>query len=184
MSSTPVFHLATKKQLQLIRNGLNRISSQIWETLAEESMNIYVRYHQNAEIFLVPPHVERYLKAIHDYTILYHTGLYFGFLQKKTNEFLLSLEGADFIYNKFFKQNRIKLVTITVSDEGADAFLYGNTLQPKDFIQAPNTLDRKEVIFVLNPKKQFIGIGYIYKRENKTELRNLVDYGYYIRRGF
>ena len=183
MSSQLVFHLATKKQLQHIRDGLNRISSQIWAILGEESFNLYIRYNQNADVFLVPAHMERYLRAVQDYKTLHHTGLFFGFLQKEKNEFLLSLEGAEFLFHTFYKQERIKLTTITVKNEAASSFLYGNMLNPTDFLQSPKSLARKEVIFVLNPIKQLIGIGYIYKREDRVELRNLVDYGYYIRRG-
>jgi ribosome biogenesis protein Nip4 len=183
MSSQPVFHLATKNQLQKIRDGLNHISPQIWSSIGEEPLNIYVRYTQNADVYLVPSHMERQLKIIQNYNMLHHTGIYIGFLHKQKNEFLLSLEGAEFLFYSFFKKNLIKLKTIIVTDEAANSFLYGNTLKTTDFTQAPKILNRKDVIFVLNPHKEFIGIGYIYKREDRTELRNLVDYGYYIRRG-
>ncbi len=182
MNSKPVFHLATKKQIQHIKAGVHQISPQIWECLGEESLNIYVRYDQFVEIYLVSQLLERKLRLIKDYRLLEHTGIYFGFL--KVTDFLLSLEGAEYIRNEFQKKKRVKLRTITVSEEGTKSFLYGNTLQPGDFILSPKTLNRKDVIFVLNQHSEFIGIGYIFKREDKFELRNLVDYGYYIRRGF
>jgi ribosome biogenesis protein Nip4 len=176
-----VFHLATKKQLQHIRDGLSQISSQIWSALAEESVNIYIRYEKNAEIYLVPNQLERYLHLIKDSKTIQHTGIYFGFF--KRTEFLLSLEGAEYLYSEFFEKNLIKLKTITVTEEAAKSFLYGNMLKPEDFMQSPKNLNRKDVIFVLNHLHQLIGIGYIYKRNDRVELRNLVDYGYYIRRG-
>ena len=182
MNSKPVFHLATKKQIQHIKTGLHRISPQIWECLGEESLNIYIRYNKNVEIYLVSQLLERKIRLIKDYKYLQHTGIYFGFL--KETEFLLSLEGAEYIRNEFQKKKRTKLRTITVSEEGAKSFLYGNTLQPTDFILSPKTLNRKDVIFVLNQNSEFIGIGYIFKRDDRLELRNLVDYGYYIRRGY
>ena len=124
MTSQPVFHLATKKQLQHIRDGLNHISSQIWVSLGEEPLNIYIRYSQNADVYLVPSHMEGQLKVIQDYTILHHTGIFLGFIPKQKAEFLLSLEGAEFLYYSFFKKNIIKLITIMVTDEAASSFLY------------------------------------------------------------
>jgi len=182
MSSNPAFHLATKKQLQQIKDSLQKISSHIWECLGTESINLYARYDQYVEIFIVPTNLERQLRLIRDTETLQHTGLYFGFV--KGTEFQLSLEGAEYLFTTFFKQNRIKLKTITLTNEGAQSFLYGNTLKPTNFAQAPTSLNRKDVIFVLNPKSQFLGIGFIYTRDERLELRNLVDYGYYIRRGF
>ncbi len=177
-----VFHLATKKQLQHIQDGINQISSQIWTHLTEESLNIYIRYDNYAEIFLVPRRLERYLKLIRDYKILQHTGIYFGFLKGK--EFLLSLEGAEYLFNQYHAKNLFKLKTIKVTEEGSKSFLYGNNLKPEDFKESPKSLNRKDVIFMLNSDGYFIGIGYIYKRDERLELRNLIDYGYYIRRGF
>lgn len=177
-----VFHLATKKQLQHIKDGLHRISSQIWTCLGEESGNLYIRYDQYVEIFLVPKQLERHLRLIRDLKSIQHTGIYFGFL--KGTEFQLSLEGAEYIFNTFFKTNKLRLKTVTTTIDGAKSFLYGNTLQTTDLSPSPESLNRKDVFFVLNPKSQFIGIGYVYKRDNRTELRNLVDYGYYIRRGY
>jgi len=176
-----VFHLATKKQIHHIKDGLHRISSKIWECLGEEPMNIFIRYDQYVEVFLVPKRLERNLRFIHDLKLIQHTGIYFGFL--KVTDFQLSLEGAEYIFNTFFKTNQLYLKTITVTTDGAKSFLYGNILQTTEFAQAPKSLNRKDVIFVLNSKTQLLGIGYIYKRDFRTELRNLVDYGYYIRRG-
>jgi ribosome biogenesis protein Nip4 len=176
-----IFHLATKKQLQHIKDGLHRISPHIWDCLGEETLNIYIRYDQYVEVFLVPKHLERNLRFIRNLKLLQHTGIYFGFL--KGPDFLLSLEGAEFIFQTFYKSKRLKLKTITATTDGAKSFLYGNVLKLSEFAQAPQSLNRKDVIFVLNPKEQFIGIGYIFKRDDRTELRNLVDYGYYIRRG-
>ena len=176
-----VFHLATKKQIQHIKDGLHRISSKIWECLGEEPMNLYIRYDQYVEVFLVPKSLERNLRFIRDLKLIQHTGIYFGFL--KETDFLLSLEGAEFIYNTFYKTNALRLKTITLTSKGAQSFLYGNKIRPYDFAQAPKTLNRKDVIFVLDPKEQWIGIGFIYKRDDFLELRNLVDFGYYIRRG-
>ncbi|MBN2156943.1 MAG: hypothetical protein JW776_12945 [Candidatus Lokiarchaeota archaeon] len=182
MSSNPEFHLATKNQLQHIKDGLNKISPQIWSCLGDESINIYVRYNKFAEIYLVPTQMERKLRLIRDLKCIKHTGLYFGFL--KGIEFLLSLEGAEFILNTCKKKKNIPIAVITVSEDASKSFLYGNSLKPEQFIHSPNSLNRKDVFFVFNPHNRFIGIGYIYKRQDQTELRNLVDYGYYIRRGF
>jgi ribosome biogenesis protein Nip4 len=129
-----------------------------------------------------------------------HSGIYFGFILEKekekvkVKEFHISLEGAEFLWMDVAQRKELNIKKITVTEAASKSFLYGNNISPASFLKSPEVLNRKDLVFVLDPLSRFLGIGYIFKkylpkRTRKTiepptmELRNLIDYGYYIRRG-
>ncbi|MBD3352578.1 MAG: hypothetical protein GF364_13905 [Candidatus Lokiarchaeota archaeon] len=176
-------------QSDYIKTGLDHISSDLWNIFQREPYNLYYTRNKTEDIFLVHHERVSVIKHINPKGKIEHTGIYFGFI--RNNEFYLGLEGAEFIYFdlKLNKEKNFQLKKIVVNRAAEKSFLYGNTLHHSDFVNSPQQLNRKDVIFVLNTRNQLIGIGYIYKPYKsvpgaKLELRNLVDYGYYIRRGY
>ena len=62
-------------------------------------------------------------------------GVYFGFIKK--NQFLLSLEGAEFL-------NKLNMFQyLFVNDDGEKSVLYGNHIMKKFFNKRPKFLKRK-----------------------------------------
>ncbi|MHA1728138.1 MAG: hypothetical protein ACTSWY_05350 [Promethearchaeota archaeon] len=193
-------NIATKKQLEIIKNGLDHVSGTVWSELGKESYNLYSKTGKPAtQIFLVRHEDIKLFKILLKEigTSIEHSGIFFGFFHNR--EFRLSLEGGEFLFLELNKRRKMDLKTITITEKASKSFLYGNSLTPGDFIKKSDFLNKKDVVFVLNPNRMFIGIGYIFKKPIKEkmskqkkfnkniaeiELRNLTDYGYYIRRGF
>ncbi|MCP4761282.1 MAG: hypothetical protein GY870_05840 [archaeon] len=180
----PKFELksATKKQLEIIKTGLDHISSVTWEELGKHPYNIYTKPGKPTTVFLVRHQDAKFLNNIKDKRAIEHSGIFFGYIKK--GDFQLSLEGAEFLILEVNNRVDIKLKKITLNEAGAKSFLYGNSLKPFFFAKSPELLNKKDLIFVNNPNEVFIGIGFIFKRDENVELRNLVDYGYYLRRGY
>lgn len=182
------FTVASKIQLETIKQGLDHVSGDIWKELGREPFNIFVKKGKPTLVFLVRHEDISFIKKIENKKIIEHSGIYFGFIKEK--EFFLGLEGAEFLYLNMNSKYNLNLKTISVTEQAVQSFLYGNNIRPEEFIRAPKILNRKDVIFVLGQSSVFLGIGYIFKfkisdyEEERLELRNLVDYGYYIRRGF
>ena len=189
------FNFATKTQIQIIKTGLDHISANIWNELGKEPFNIYIKIRKPViHIFLVRHEDVKFLKDIKTELgkFIEHSGIYFGFI--KEEEFKISLEGSEFLWMDVAPRRELNLKKITVTEAAAKGFLYGNNIQPNSFLKSPEILNRKDLVFVFDPLSRFLGIGYIFKKyapkkTRKTieppaiELRNLIDYGYYIRRG-
>ena len=130
--------------------------------------------------------------------------------------------------------NPLNLRIIRLDENSSKSFLYGNDIDMNSIVDMPRNLHRKDLVFVLDDKGNFIGLGMIYiktiiledrnpkfdnsnssrlgKHQNKgksyrergrgnfnknkgksikrnfqkieeIKVKNLVDYGYYIRRG-
>lgn len=189
------FNFATKIQIQIIKTGLDHISSTIWNILGKEPFNLYIKIRKPViHIFLVRHEDVKFLKDIKTELgqFIEHSGIYFGFI--KDEEFKISLEGSEFLLTDLAPRRELNIKKITVMESAAKSFLYGNHIQPNSFLKSPEILNRKDLVFVFDPLSIFLGIGYIFKKyiPKKTrstsepptiELRNLIDYGYYIRRG-
>lgn len=189
------FNFATKIQIQIIKTGLDHISSTIWNELGKEPFNLYIKIRKPViHIFLVRHEDVKFLKDIKTELgkFIEHSGIYFGFI--KDEEFKISLEGSEFLLTDLAPRKELNIKKITVMESAAKSFLYGNHIQPSSFLKSPEILNRKDLVFVFDPLSIFLGIGYIFKKylPKKTrrtvepptiELRNLIDYGYYIRRG-
>jgi ribosome biogenesis protein Nip4 len=193
------FNFATKNQIQIIKTGLDHISSNIWTELGKEPFNLYIKIRKPViHIFLVRHEDVKFLKDIKTELgkFIEHSGIYFGFIleKEKEKEFHISLEGAEFLWMDVAPRRELNIKKITVMEAAAKSFLYGNSINPSSFLKSPEVLNRKDLVFVFDPLSRFLGIGYIFKKylpkkTRKTieppaiELRNLIDYGYYIRRG-
>ncbi|MFX1503091.1 MAG: methyltransferase domain-containing protein, partial [Promethearchaeota archaeon] len=125
------------------------------------------------------------LKSINTYTNISSGGLYFGFIKK--GNFLLSLEGAEFLLkNRFITNYRI----LSLNNEGERAILYGNDIVKENVIKYPQDLNKDDFLIIVNPQNEVIAIARALA--NKQELINLshrakvalslIDKGYYLRK--
>ena len=122
--------------------------------------------------------------------------------------FFLSYEGGRFIY-EFIINNHPELLkdiqTIQLNAKGERSFLYGKEIIFEDVISNTSKLIKKKIIFVLNQKINYIGIALLLVKQagkKKPEepgqkkwdvhsrsqnftvsLMNLIDAGYYLRKG-
>ena len=122
--------------------------------------------------------------------------------------FFLSYEGGRFIY-EFIINNHPELLkdiqTIQLNAKGERSFLYGKEIIFEDVISNTSKLIKKKIIFVLNQKNNYIGIALLLVKQagkkkpeepgQKTwdvhsrsqnftvSLMNLIDAGYYLRKG-
>lgn len=186
---------------QFIKTGLDHVSGKAWLRLQREPYNFYLKFRKranDAHVFFVPHENVNFISSVEKSSDIAHAGTYFGFIEKK--EFFLSLEGAEFIKDIEERENNMDLKFIKISSQGARSFLYGNDIPLRYVIKKPQELNRKQIVFIVDESDRFLGIAYIFipyespserqKRGTrrytapKMQIRNLIDYGYYIRRGF
>jgi len=193
-------NIATKNQLAIVKTGLDHASSEIWNELGKEPYNFYSKLGKPfTNIYLIRHEDVKFIKKIKEDLgkFIEHTGIYFGFIKK--GEFMLALEGAEHIILDVDSKRDLKLKKIMLNDMATKSFLYGNSVKPESFLKKPGVLNKKDLVFVFDNMNSFLGIGFIFKWGNPSksvavkvevtsplnlELRNLIDYGYYIRRGF
>lgn len=122
--------------------------------------------------------------------------------------FFLSYEGGEFVYNLMkseFPKLLPKIQIIQISSTGEKSFLYGHDIEIDDVISEINHLQKKKLIFVKDHLKDYIGLALLIvkqagsKKPGKDEfktidfhsrsphftlrLMNLIDAGYYLRKG-
>jgi ribosome biogenesis protein Nip4 len=193
-------NIATKNQMAIIKTGLDHASSDIWSELGKISYNFYSKPGKpHTNIFLVRHEDVRFIKGLKESIgkFIEHTGIFFGFIKK--GEFMLGLEGAEFLIFDVDSKNNLNLKKVILDDSATKSFLYGNHVKPESFLQKPKILNKKDLVFVFDSRNSFLGIGFIFKwgktsksgavdvefaQDVNIELRNLIDYGYYIRRGY
>jgi len=74
-------------------------------------------------------------------------------------------------------------VVVAATAEGAQRFMYGRDLEPKELQQVPSKGGDREML-VVNERGEGIGFGCLVADEKgKTRLRNRTDLGWYLRRG-
>ncbi|TFG23472.1 MAG: hypothetical protein EU532_13415, partial [Promethearchaeota archaeon] len=135
-------------------------------------------------IYLIPNY---WIKVIDNFIpeiSIISAGVYFGFIKK--SKFLLSLEGAEFLFQMqaFSDKNYI-----IVNNKGEKAILYGNGII-KDFIsKIPENLEKGVFLLIFNQSNEIISIAqsrvnreeYSNLKSNGLVALNLVDKGNYLR---
>jgi len=168
----------------LVSHDFNKILNKISEKHLIEHIGIYFGFIFKGEFYLSLEGAE---------FIYYDLKKYLINKSKSVN-----LEDSDIFWKV------LGLKRLIVSESASKSFMYGNNLKMEDIIKMiPEklTFNRKDVVFILDSDMNFLGIGLIFKKisdKKKAEgsksqieskdaqifIQNLVDYGYYIRRGF
>lgn len=113
----------------------------------------------------------------------YSTGLGIG--EIKDGEFILSLSGGEFI-SKYTKRKAV------INDKAEQLFLYKRNILGKSVLDIDNSLNKMDKLLIFNEKEDYLGIGQLLidKSEitslefsNQIVLKNIVDLGWYLRKG-
>jgi ribosome biogenesis protein Nip4 len=113
----------------------------------------------------------------------YSVGLGIGELKK--DEFLLSLSGGYFIFNYSDKK-------ATISPEAEQLFLYRRDIHCKSITKISEKLSQEDKVLIGNSSNDYLGLGKIVlpisefkkpQNENEVAIKNIIDLGWYLRKG-
>ena len=160
MNDLKNFRLINNFEKEIIINTLSQISSEFISLLNDKMYNLYIIINPRKfkgtqlSIYLIQ-HNQKYLPRItSSISNIYSLGLYFGFIEK--GSFLLSLEGAEFLYrNKYISEKNL----IVVNTEGEKSILYGNNILKKMVSVYSNELKKNDLILVLNELTEILALG-------------------------
>jgi len=176
---------------KIIFHSLSTNSSKILQSLDDFQYFFYISFKQNKtknnypEVFLITKDQKRFLSLINVKNIIHSVGLYFGFFKKDT--FLLSLEGAEFLYkDKIFSEFQ----QVILDKNGEKSFLYGNNILKSMIVKTPNNIKENSFLLVFNNLDEIIGIALSHiNAKNIQSLKpkdiiaiNLSDKGFYLRK--
>lgn len=172
-----------KDSLSTLTSSLNDPDNPIWKNLMIliKKMDKKPSY---PKIFSVKKDLGEILNHIEDIDKIISIGLYFGKIKK--GKFLLSLEGAEYLYS-LEKINNSRL--FFVKEEAEKSLLYGNDLKKGMLLKMPSKREDKKLFLVLNDHQELIGITRTNTNFSKIEdlddeatiATNLIDKGYYLR---
>lgn len=176
---------------KIILQSFSTNLSNILQILDDIQYFLYISFTQKETknnypvIFLLTRDQQKFLELINVESTIYFIGLYFGFIKK--NNFLLSLEGAEFLYeNKIFSEFQ----QLFLNKKGEKSFLYGNNVSKNMIGKIPQKLMNKDFLIVLNTLNEIIGICQSqYDSQSINTLKskdivaiNLNDKGIYLRK--
>lgn len=187
------FRKIKEKEKKFVEKTLSKISIEALTALNKLGRQLYISVenenfvYQYPKIYLVSIQLTELIE-LKDQKVkenIVSAGLYFGFI--KNDQFYLSLEGAEFLFNqKAFSEKNI----LRVSDEGEKSILYGNNILKKMVEKVPPSLKKTDFLLDFNCSNELIGIALSYldyevfqnaDPESIIAL-NLIDKGYYLRK--
>ncbi|MHA1931275.1 MAG: hypothetical protein ACW96X_01980 [Promethearchaeota archaeon] len=191
MNDSENFRQINSYEKKIILRSFSANLSNVLQILDDLQYFLYISFKQKETknnypvIFLLTEDQKKFLKLINAGSTIYFIGLYFGFIKK--DNFLLSLEGAEFLY----KNNRFpEFQQLFLNKKGEKSFLYGNNVSKKMIDKIPQNLKNKDFLLVLNTINEIIGISqsqYDSQSTNTLESKdtiaiNLNDKGIYLRK--
>ena len=191
MKNQYYFRIVNRFEENIIIDTLSKISHKISTILDTIDYTLCIVFYESSSkinfpsIYLAPNNLLKIIDKLGPNAGIISAGIYFGFI--KRNNFLLSLEGAEFIWklNSFSDSNLVK-----VNTDGEKAILYGNKLQKKMILQLSNDTKMNDFLLIFNKTNELICIaqsqvnfGDIKNLTNHEIVAlNLVDKGYYLRK--
>ena len=184
------FRIINKIEKNIITNSISKISDNALLALENIKFSLFISFNPIGiednfpSIYLIPNNLAKTVVDVEHETEVCSAGVYFGFI--KIDKFLLSLEGAEFLYrlNSFPKNTQLIL-----NDEGEKSILYGNSILKKNITIIPQTLKKNELLLVFNKSKELIALSLCQVNYSKSQelnpneriALNLIDKGYYLR---
>lgn len=159
MSNLQNFREINDYEKQIIVDSLLKISTDFLGVIEKFKIYLYILTNSSLskdkfpKIFLITKHQHLRLKLSHFDKIL-SAGLYFGFIKK--GNFLLSLEGADFLYKQGILSN---IKCIQVNRKGENSILYGNNILKNMVIKTSNNFQKKDFLLVFNELNELLAIA-------------------------
>ncbi len=170
----------------LIKNWNITLRNLLVEQLHSKNVYAYIYEGYFNEIYAINEDAKKIIDEIlekkkHPYALGFHVG------RIRKNKFIPSLELG---YAAVAKTN----VYVIVNDKGEKNFLYGKDIFTESIIDIGTTIREKQIVLVLNDRHEYTGIGRalgaITKRRDKilaprrkVIVKNIIDLGWYLRRG-
>ncbi len=190
MNDMSIFRPVNNIELNLISKSLDKISTNLLPFLNKLNRLLYIsiknltKEKNYPSIHLVSSEQHEFLNEVKYKNIIYAGGLFFGLIKK--GEFLLSIEGAEFLYISNFFTDFKKLI---LNENGEKSILYGNNILKKMLVHSPIDLKKTDFLLLLNENDEILGLGF--SQTNNEQILNLKpsdlialnlsDKGYYLR---
>ncbi|MHA1491221.1 MAG: hypothetical protein ACTSRI_16425 [Promethearchaeota archaeon] len=185
------FRAINKIEKKIVHDSIMKISLKILLFLKKNENQLFISLDSSNSknnppfIYLVPKNLTKFINKINPRINIRSAGLYFGFIKK--NIFFLSLEGAEYLFEKGYLT---KDSQIFATEKGEKSILYGNKILKKMISKIPSTLRKNEFLFIFNQKKELIAIArskvdYLTCQDLKPKeviALNLNDKGYFLRK--
>jgi len=159
MRDLKTFRLINKIEKKIIIDSLLKLSPNTFPFFEKNDIRLYISLNElEAEskfpsIFLISKDQFKILRTLKNDKII-SAGLYFGFIKK--GNFYLSLEGAEFLYNKNLFSD---LKRIHLNDKGEKSILYGNNILKRMLFKEPFNLQKEDFLLVFNKLNEVIAIA-------------------------
>jgi ribosome biogenesis protein Nip4 len=145
-------------------------------------LGIILATGKRIELFLVTNELINVFRKVQGKRNPYCLGVYFGDLLK--NELLLSIEGAT-LCSPYTNQK------VSVSDNGEQAVLYGRDIQRSSIRNFPPSILRNQKVIVTNELGEVLALGdaivdgeeFDNAPEKSVIIKNIIDRGWYLRKG-
>ncbi len=176
------FRKISSDEYELIKSTIeNLFNIQNFEEIVAP-FNIFIVLGKWKEILLISDHLLRIFKEIKKVRSPYFMGIYFGDINK--NKFKISLEGITLI-SKYLDKKTI------LNDSGEKKVLYGRDLLKEDIKSMPYSLERNDLSVLVNIQEEILALGkYLFSGDtiktmdlNQKIIKNVIDKGWYLRKG-
>ncbi len=169
----------------VIKNWNITLGNLLVEQLHSKNVYVYIYEGFFNEVYAINEDGKKIIDEIlekrkHPYALGFHVG------RIRESKFIPSLELG---YAAVTKTN----VYVIVNDKGEKNFLYGKDIFTESVIDIGTNIREKQIVLVLNGRHEYTGIGRalgtITKRGNKilarrkVIIKNIIDLGWYLRRG-
>ncbi len=176
------FREPTKTEVEIIRDSLQYWVEKEKLQLITEKYHFVIGDGNWKEVFITNRTTSTFVtnkKHISPYSI----GLGIG--EIKNNELLLTLSGGYFISS----HTDLKAI---INPEAEQLFLYMRDIYSKSIISIKEGLSKGDKVLVANTSNDYLGLGKILlpisdfgdpKKEDEVALKNIIDLGWYLRKG-
>jgi 60S ribosome subunit biogenesis protein NIP7 len=180
--STIGFHIASFDEKKAIMSKIDRLLGEGVALNTIGKMGIVLATGKRVELFLVTDELMSAFTKMQGKRNPYCLGVYFGDLLN--NELLLSIEGATLC--SAYTNRKVR-----VSDEGEQAVLYGRDIQRSFVRDFPLSIHRNQKVIVTNSLSEVLALGntmidgeeFDDASENSVVVKNIIDRGWYLRKG-
>ncbi|MFX1565765.1 MAG: NIP7 N-terminal domain-related protein [Promethearchaeota archaeon] len=166
---------ANSTETQLIQKGLATYIPEDGVQQLFSGKHLIIGKGRRHEVFLITDllwELFHNVKPQHPYFI----GLFLGEL--KGHEFQPSLH----ILQRLADEVKPAVKAI-LTPSGEQQFLYGHSVEAQEFASEPHQQEETNTVIVVNTAGDGLGYGIVKKTPKRTLLKNLLDLGWYLRRG-